>query len=253
MKSHHPILPGGSCLLGMKSRARGGGFLNSDLVLSIGCLMTLSACPCLRLPHCEMKIHSPVSRSCVRQEKGTLEMDTQGHVWKVDVEMTAMCSRTALGPHSWTICREQADLGFIASRKVLMKESKNVAAKPREADGARACSPRRERLNRLWLCLGRRVKEGNDVIFSACADGRNYLEFTSGQARRCSIATPFSLCKYYDAIGQNQILLARHCRVLFQLLPTLLQRDHVQMTDQAHSSLSLAFLCCSTVPISCIS
>lgn len=100
MEGHHPILPGGSGPLGMKSKARGGGSLISDLVLSIGYLMSLSARPCLRLPRCEMKIHSPVSRSCARQEEGTLEMDAQGHVWKVEVEMTALCSRTALGPRS---------------------------------------------------------------------------------------------------------------------------------------------------------
>lgn len=128
-----------------------------------------------------------------------------------------------------------------------------MAAKPREADAVHACSPCWERLNRLWHCLGRSVKEGNEVICSVCADGRNSWEFTSGQARHCSTATPFSLCKYYDAIGQNQLPLARHCRLLFQLLPTLLQRDHGQMTDHAHSSLSLAFLCCSSVPVSHIS
>lgn len=128
-----------------------------------------------------------------------------------------------------------------------------MAAKPREADGARACSLRRERLNRLWHCLGRSVKEGNEVICSVCADGRNSWEFTSGQASRCSTATPLSLCKYHDAISQNQLPLARHCRLLFQLLPTLLQRDRGQMTDHARSSLLLAFLCCSSVPVSCIS
>lgn len=83
MKSHHPLLPGGSGLLGMKSKARGGGSLNPDLVMSVGYLMSLSACPCLRLPSCEIKIHTPLSHSCVRQEKGTLEVDKQGHVWKV--------------------------------------------------------------------------------------------------------------------------------------------------------------------------
>lgn len=82
MKSHHAILPGGSGLREMKSNARGGDSLNPDLVMSVGYLMSLSACPCLRLSGCEIKIHTPPSRSCVRQEKGTLEMDVQGHVWK---------------------------------------------------------------------------------------------------------------------------------------------------------------------------
>lgn len=69
-------------------------------------------------------------------------------------------------------------------------------------------------LNRLWHCLLRSVKEGNEVILSVCADGRNSWECTSGQARHCSFGTPFSLCKCDDAVCQNQSLLARHCSLL---------------------------------------
>lgn len=101
MKSHHPVLPGGSGLLGTKAKATGGASLNPDLVMSVGYLMSLSACPCLRLPSCEIKPHAPPSRSGVCQEKGTLRMDMQGHAAEVWGEMTALCSCTALGLHSW--------------------------------------------------------------------------------------------------------------------------------------------------------
>lgn len=77
------LLPGGSGLLGTKRKARGGGSVIPDLVMSVGYLTSLSACPCLRLPSCEMKIHAPPSRVGVRQEEGMLEVDMQGHIWKV--------------------------------------------------------------------------------------------------------------------------------------------------------------------------
>lgn len=149
------------------------------------------------------------------------------------------------------IHREQADPGFVAWRKVFMKERVNMW----QQSHGEQMEPVRAALtgNRLWHCLGRSVEEGNEVICSVRADRRNSWEFTSGQTRHCSTATSFSSCKHGDAIGQYQLPPAGHRRLLFQLLPVLLQRDHEQMTEHARSSLSLAFLCCSSVPVSCTS
>lgn len=57
----------------------------------------------------------------------------------------------------------------------------------------------------------------------------------SHQGKRDTCPTAFSAGKYCDAIGP----IARHFRLLFQLLPTLLQRGHREMTDGACSSLPL--------------
>lgn len=61
----------------------------------------------------------------------------------------------------------------------------------------------------------------------------------SHQSKRDTCPTAFSAGKYCDAIGPNQLLVARHHRLLFQLLPMLLQRGHREMTDGECSRLPL--------------
>lgn len=51
--------------------------------------------------------------------------------------------------------------------------------------------------------------------------------------------TAFSAGKYCDARDPNQLPVGKHHRLLFQLLPTLLQRGHREMTDGECSSLPL--------------
>lgn len=50
--------------------------------MSVGYLMSLSACPCHTLPSCEIKTHTPLSCSHLSGEKHAM-MDVQGHVCKV--------------------------------------------------------------------------------------------------------------------------------------------------------------------------
>lgn len=57
--------------------------------------------------------------------------------------------------------------------------------------------------------------------------------------------TSFSSCKHCDAIGQYQLWPAGHCRLLFQLLAMLLQRDHKHMTEHA---VAVSHLHSSAVP-----
>lgn len=138
MKSHHPIPPGGSGLLWMESKPRGGGSLGPDLVVNVGYLVSLSACPCLRLPSCEIKLHTPPSQMvCVRRKaswRGT-GRDSCGRSswrWQHNAGSTFLDGL-------WVMQREQADSGTVAWRKsVCERESERVAAEPGGAD--RACA-----------------------------------------------------------------------------------------------------------------
>lgn len=123
MKSRHPIPPGGSGLLWMESKARGGGSLSP--VMNVGYLVSLSACPCLRLPSCEIKLHTPPSQTvCVRRKaswRGT-GRDSCGRSswrWQHNAGSTFLDGL-------WVMHREQADSGIVAWRKVFEKGRVNV-------------------------------------------------------------------------------------------------------------------------------